>query len=163
MDKLKSIEENPLIGSSFTPGTSVAMHVNHSLAKLTMSVLENLIKDNSELTLAVWRVLLTLHLMGTSSQKDIVQFSWLDQAQASRALKLLKEKGLVRSEESSQDKRSRLFSITENGEKYRQTLQPIVDEFHQRLTDCLTEEEIQLYISINAKIANAAVKKFDQP
>jgi DNA-binding MarR family transcriptional regulator len=157
MNDLNTSLDNPLIGNSVTPGTSVAMHVSQRLAKLTISEFERLIKENSELTLASWRVLLALHQMGSSSQKEVVQFCYLDQGQVSRALRFLEDKHFVSSGESLQDRRSRVFSITPEGEVYRQNLQPKIDEFHQRLTNALTEEEIQIYSAIALKIADAAM------
>lgn len=157
MNDLKASSTNPLISNGVTPGTSIAMHVSQRLAKLTMSEFDRLIKENSELTLASWRVLLALHLMGRSSQKEVVQFCYLDQGQVSRALKVLEDKNFVISGESSQDRRSRVFSITQEGESYRNNLQPKIDEFHQRLTNALTEEEIQTYSAIACKIADAAM------
>jgi DNA-binding MarR family transcriptional regulator len=158
MIDLKTLLENQQIGSGYTPGTSVALHVNHRLAKLTLSEFEGLIKNNSDLTLASWRVLVALHQMGRSSQKLVVEFCRLDQGQVSRALRFLEGKDFVRSGESDLDRRSRVFSITPLGEEYRQGFQPIVDEFHERMSASLTDEELQLYINISTKIANAAIQ-----
>ena len=158
MNDLNISLDNPLISDGFTPGTSVAMHLNQRLAKLIMSEFERLIKEISELTLASWRVLLALHQMGSSSQKVIVEFCYLDQGQVSRALRFLEEKKFVFSGESEQDRRSRLFSLTSEGQAYRKNLQPKIDAFHQRLNDALTEEEIKIYSVITSKIADAAIR-----
>ena len=157
MSKLKKSLDNPLIFDGHTPGTSVAMHLNQRLAKLVLSEFERLIKDSSELTLASWRVLLALHQMGSSSQKVIVNFCHLDQGQVSRALKHLEDKKFVLSEKLEGDRRSRSFSLTPEGDTYRKNLQPKIDEFHQCLTDSITEEELKSYTAITSKIADAVM------
>ncbi|TBR41973.1 MarR family transcriptional regulator [Marinomonas agarivorans] len=150
--------DNLLVRRDYTPNTSLAVQVNHRLAKLTFSELEKVIKENSELNIAKWRVLVVLHHIGSCSQKSIVESSKLDQAQISRALKVLENENFVHSHPSLRDKRSRVFSITSKGNECRAALQSKVDKYHQRITDCLTEEELQLYVSLSTKIANAALR-----
>lgn len=158
MNDLKKTLGNDLITSGLTPGTSLAMHISQRLAKLTIAEFERLIKENSELTLASWRVLLALHNMSRASQKEVIQFCGLDQGQVSRALRFLEEKNYVNNDESPKDRRSRVFSLTQEGIEYREQLQPKIDQFHQQLTNALTEEELKVYSVITCKLAKAVMK-----
>jgi len=153
------LESLPSIGGGYTPGTSLATHVSYKLSSLLLLELESLIKNNSNLNLASWRALRGLSTIESSSQKELVQFANVDQGQMSRALTDLEKKGLVISQRSKEDKRSWRFSITEEGQSYHATLSPIVDSFHQELTNSLTESELETYVRLSAKVAAIVVNK----
>ena len=147
------LKNTPAIGSGYTEGTSLVAHISYKLSGLLLIELERLIKDNSDLNLASWRALRGLSKIDSSSQKDLVKFANLDQGQMSRALTHLESKGFVTSKRSEEDKRSRHFSITDEGKSYHQQLSPVIDSFHQTLTDALTESELETFVQLSAKVA----------
>jgi DNA-binding MarR family transcriptional regulator len=149
--------ENPL-KEGFTDGTCLSMHINQRLSRLLLNQLETLIKDNSSLNLVSWRALLCLSQLGGSPQKAMIDFARVDQAQMSRALTSLEKSGYVQSAQSSSDRRSRVFTITQTGESYRKLLSPKIDAFHQSITTALTPEENALYQKLSLKIAHAAAQ-----
>ncbi|MGO3344493.1 MAG: MarR family winged helix-turn-helix transcriptional regulator [Marinomonas sp.] len=154
---MKSIQElfsqTPFIRDSHTPGTSLVLHVSNRLSYLLVVEIERLLKDNSCLNLASWRALRGLSEIGSSSQKELVKFANIDQGQISRALNDLEKKGFVSAQPSERDRRIRIFSITTQGESYREKLSPIIDGFHQKLNQALTDEELESFLTASAKIA----------
>jgi len=152
------IESTVSIGAGFTEGTSIVTHITAKLSNLLLLELERLLKSNSELNLASWRALRGLTHFENASQKELVQFANVDQGQMSRALTFLEKKGFVRSQRSTKDKRSWCFSITQAGLTYHSTLSPIVDNFHQNITEALTEEELATFVRLSAKVANCVTE-----
>ncbi|MEO9275202.1 MarR family transcriptional regulator [Marinomonas sp. 5E14-1] len=153
------LDDLPSIGGGYTPGTSLVTHISYKLSSLLLLELESLIKNNSSLNLASWRALRGLSTIESSSQKELVQFANVDQGQMSRALTDLEKKGFVISQRSKEDKRSWRFSITEEGQLYHTQLSPIVDSFHQELTNSLTASELETYVQLSAKVAAIVVNK----
>lgn len=153
-DSIQTILDNtPSISAGFTPGTSLVSHISYKLSTLLLSELEQLIKQNSDLNIASWRALRGLATFNSASQKELVKFANVDQGQMSRALTFLEKKGFVQSQRSEQDKRSWCFSITDAGLEYHQQLSLLIDNFHQQLTDSLSESELETYIRLSAKVA----------
>lgn len=155
-ESIQSILQNtPSIGKGYTPGTSLATHVSYKLTNLFLVEIERLIKDNSDLNLASWRALRGLSTLDISSQKELVKYSSFDQGQMSRALTSLEKQGFVSSQRSQEDRRSWHFAITAEGRAYHEKLSPLIDNFHQTLISALTEEELETFVRLNAKIATA--------
>jgi len=148
------------VSNGYTPGTSLATHVSHKLSSLVLLEIERLIKGNSDLNLASWRALRGLSMIEGSSQKELIKFANFDQGQMSRALSDLEKKGYVKSERSKQDKRSWHFSITESGQLAHDQLSPIIDEFHQVLTDALTDAELETFVKLSEKVSTAVTKQY---
>lgn len=148
------LQNTPSIGRGYTAGTSIVNHVSYKLSSLLLLELEGLIKNNSDLNLASWRALRGLSTFGSASQKELVKFANLDQGQMSRALTDLEKKGFVTSQRSLEDKRSWRFSITEDGLAYHEQLSPMIDTFHQGITNTLTESELETFVHLSAKVAN---------
>ncbi|MGX9416651.1 MarR family winged helix-turn-helix transcriptional regulator [Vibrio sp. WJH972] len=154
------LQETPSIGEGYTSGSSIVAHVSRKLSSLLLVELERVIKENSSLNLASWRALRGLSEIDSSSQKELVKFANIDQGQMSRALTDLEKKGFVSLQRSKEDKRSWRFSITTEGKSYYQQLSPLVDNFHQELTDSLTDSELETFVRLSARVADIVTEKY---
>jgi DNA-binding MarR family transcriptional regulator len=73
-----------------------------------------------------------------------------DKPYTTRLIENLEEKGIIRREECQNDKRSSLIFLTEQGNKLRKEILPIVVEVNQWSMETLSEEEVrQLKLILN--------------
>lgn len=142
--------------SSIPIWTSPAAMAAHRLSRLLLSEMDNLLKSNSELSLAGWRVISRIGELGKVSQKELVEYSWIEQAQVSRALSVLEKRGYLTYVSSEKDRRIKLYSLTREGEEYRKNLAPIIAGHHKQITEALTTDEMTSFLDMCERIAIAA-------
>lgn len=154
---------NSYLGLEKIPfGASSVAVTAYRLSQLLRSELEGALAVQGELSLIEWRICLGLSEASTVSQKELVQFTRMQQAQVSRALVLLEERSLIVSTSSKQDRRSKLYSLTELGSKYLKRNLPIVLEFCETIDAALSPPEIELYMQLSERIARVAIENAKQ-
>ena len=87
------------------------------------------------ISLAEWRVLAQLARNGPMTVRALAERSWVDRSEVSRAAGRLIRRGCLRRDEDPADRRSPLFSCTDEGRRLAAAIQPTRDRFQQRLTD----------------------------
>lgn len=143
-------------------GASKVAVTAYRLSQLLRSQLEGALALQGELSLIEWRICLGLSEASTVSQKELVQFTRMQQAQVSRALVQLEERSLIASTGSKQDRRSKLYSLTERGSKHLERNLPIVVEFCETIDSALSPAEIDLYMQLSERIARVAIENSRQ-
>ena len=87
------------------------------------------------------RILFELNHLSTSNASEIVKLLTLDPAYLSRILSSFKEKNLIQKEQSSEDKRKHLLSLTPTGKDLISELQERANEQIKTLLSNLTDED----------------------
>ena len=77
------------------------------------------------------------------SLTDLSNTSLRDKPYTTRLIDKLEQRGLIRREESQDDKRSSLIFLSKQGGELRQEILPIVAELNQWVMETLTEDEVQ--------------------
>lgn len=88
-----------------------------------------------------FRIILRLGFLGSASLVGLAEASGMDPAVVSRTVEKLEAKGLLNREWHPEDKRRRVLSLSEAGEKLHAQLMPIAYEFQEELVDGLSKKE----------------------
>lgn len=85
-------------------------------------------------------------------QKDIEKEFSIRRSTASKALSIMEQKGLIRRESVDHDARLKRLVLTERAIELNKLVEGDLEEIERRLTNGLTEEEINLFSAIVEKI-----------
>jgi len=143
------------------PGASIVSMATHRLSRLLRSELGELLNQQSEIGLPGWRICIGLASRGEITQKELVDYTKIEQGQISRSLAYLEDAGLIASRRCDEDRRSRRFSLTAKGQDEIQRLLPSVTVYCDAVDQALTEEELKLFLSMAERIAAAATPAYE--
>ncbi len=138
------------------PGASLLSVVVYRLSRLLRAQTEQVLSCSGELSVVDWRIILGLFMRPSSTQKELVEFVLMHQAQVSRSLAMLEDQGLIRSERSMQDKRARLFALTPRGQEIYDQNAPAITEFCEAIDKCLSPTETKQFLDMTMRIAQAS-------
>ena len=140
------------------PGASIIAMATHRLSRLLRSELGELLNQQAGIGLPVWRIFIGLASRGGITQKELVEFTKIEQAQISRSLTYMENDGLISSRRCDDDRRSRRFSLTAKGRaEYEQQL-PSVSVYCNAVDQALTAEELDQFLSMAERIAKVATQ-----
>ena len=77
------------------------------------------------------------------SPTELSQISFSDKPYTTRLIDKLEKRGLIRKEESQDDKRSSLFYLTKQGAEFIKELRPINARINKWAVETLSEEEVR--------------------
>ena len=126
--------------------TNIATHVSNDFAKVYQT--------KYGLNIPQWRILANLAQYGQSNAKDLCTQANMDKSTVSRAVKVLIDKGLVRSELNKQDKRAALLVLSKEGQSLYEQIAPEALNWEKQLLSTLTNEEYEVLVSIFEKLNN---------
>lgn len=88
-----------------------------------------------------WRVLAALGESGTMNTQAALLFTTLDKVQASRAVRRMEDRGLIRRERDAADRRNRILRLTPAGRALYRRIVPVVKSREAYLLQGLDEGE----------------------
>ncbi|MCF4099284.1 MarR family winged helix-turn-helix transcriptional regulator [Maritalea mediterranea] len=139
------------------PDTASELSVaTQRLARLLRGQISMLLAAHGELGLVEWRICLCISQSENPSQKALVDFAGIEQAQVSRALMKLEQKGLIQSRQSDEDRRVRIFGLSDMGQAYFDRVQPVIAAYHQQMDAVLSEQEKAQFLDMVERVAKAA-------
>jgi len=97
--------------------------------------------EASGLSVAEWRVLLTLALVETASGQEITSRWALDKMAVNRAISALEKRHLVRKNTDTDDKRTRLLTLTAAGRRLYERQLPAANDRYRMLMAGLNRKE----------------------
>jgi DNA-binding MarR family transcriptional regulator len=156
MDSALQQELDPLELDRIPVGTSRVPMAAYRLSRLLRSALSDVLSHGSELGLVAWRICLALSQKDELSQKELVEFTDMEQGQVSRAMRLMEERGLIRSTQSLKDRRVRLFRLDDKGWDHFERARPAVTSFYHALDQVLSPDEREQFLDMSRRIAHAA-------
>lgn len=148
---------DPLDLANVPVGTSPVPMATYRLSRLIRAGLADCLSLSSELGLVAWRICLGLSGNKPVAQRELVEFTDLEQAQVSRALKTMEDRGLIGSRRSDHDGRVRLFHLTAKGRKQFNTVLPAVSAYYAAIDEALTEDEQAQFLSMARRVAAASL------
>jgi DNA-binding MarR family transcriptional regulator len=116
----------------------------HLLHKLTDQESQRAYLLRAGLSLADGRCLTTIGTFEPLSVKELARKANLDKGQASRAAQALVAQGLVRKEDSAEDGRGVVLTLTPAGREAFARTMAMVHERNREIFGCLSEQERQL-------------------
>lgn len=105
-----------------------------------------------DVTIAEWRVLLTLALHGNASGKEITSRWAMDKMAINRAIASLEKRGLVEKRRDGADRRVINLSLTDRGRALYDKLLPAANARYHKLMAGLERDEAQLLRDILVKM-----------
>lgn len=130
---------------------SLGFLLHQAKLRLTQTLDERI--GDLDITAAQWTVLKQIALRSGETATTLCKCSGCDTGSMTRMLDRLEEKGLIRRERSTTDRRVVLLHVTDTGRALLPMIVPrVVDVLNQALTD-FTPEEIDLAKQLLARIA----------
>ena len=126
--------------------TNVATRVSNDFAEVYQT--------KYGLNIPQWRILANLAQYGQSNAKDLCTQANMDKSTVSRAVKVLIDKGLVKSELNAQDKRAALLVLSKAGQNLYEQIAPDALNWEKQLLSTLTNEEYEVLVGIFEKLNN---------
>ncbi len=114
------------------------------------------LREAGNLNIVEWRILVAISTMTEATQRDLVAFAKAEQAQVSRSLKSMENRGLITSRRNSDDRRARLYKFTAAGGELFDVLLPQISSHNQVIDAALNEEEISQFLDYCERLAIAA-------
>ena len=126
------------------------------LSKMIDRLTTRHLRTVADLSLAEWRVLAHLAVMGDTSASRLSKVALTDRAEISRAVRLLTEKDLIHRVADPNDKRIALLGMTEAGGNVFRTTQKARLGFFKALTEELGLSELKQLDDYLFRIAKVA-------
>lgn len=115
------------------------------LGKMIDRVTAQHVRDTAQLTLAEWRVLTHVEMIGKCSAAEVASVAYSDRAEVSRAVGSLEERGLVQREANPRNRKSSLVSLTAEGKAVHAAIRGERGKFYEQwLTDLNVAERAAL-------------------
>lgn len=122
-------------------------------ALLLKRELSSAIKSNNiDVTPEQWAILNRLNEKSGLSQKEVAKLTFKDNANITRIVDKLEYKGLVIRHKDPDDRRTWNLSITKKGIEIRDLVEPLAVNILKKVTNGLSEKEVQFYNDISKKI-----------
>ena len=129
----------------------------HVLANLIGQGFSGFLEGEHGLTVAEWRVMLTLGRHPGQTAAEITARWAMDKMAISRALQRLEDAGRIRRDRNPEDRRSYRLSLTEDGQTLHDEILPGATARYRDFVGCLSEQEIaQLRDALHKLINHAA-------
>lgn len=139
-------------------GLSLLAVAGYRLSRTLKSLAASLVSRDKNIGLVSWRILMGLSLVDSATQRQLVDFTRMEQAQVSRCLKGLADKGLIGTLPSPTDRRARLFFLTERGRAKHQELFPDVVRLTTAIDAALSHHEQLQFLDMCSRTQRAAAE-----
>jgi DNA-binding MarR family transcriptional regulator len=111
------------------------------LSKMIDRVTAQHVRDTAQLTLAEWRVLTHVEMIGKCSAAEVASVAYSDRAEVSRAIGSLEQRGLVQREANPRNRKSSLVSLTAEGKAVHTAIRGERGKFSEQWLTDLSEAE----------------------
>lgn len=135
------------------------------LSKMIDRLTTRHVRQLANLSLAEWRVVAHLAAIGSTSSSQISRAALVDRAETSRAVRSLREKGLITRLSDPADQRKAVLGLTDKGHEIYRSTHAARGSFFADLTQELEEAELRqldAYLFKMAKVADRMLTEADQ-
>lgn len=108
--------------------------------------------DGSGITRIQWIALFFLKTNGKLSQRELSQVMEINDSSTLRLVDRLERDGFVTRTRSEEDRRVIHLDLTQRGSDLMDKLLPIGEQFNQVLIQGIPQEEIEIFLSVQAKM-----------
>ena len=126
--------------------------MERTIRTLKHQQLISLKKNNIDLTIEQWVVLLGIKNYAGATQKEISDKTFKDTANVKRMTDLLIKKGYAKRMEHNTDTRKSQLTLTQNGEKIISKALPVMDKVRQKALTDVTQKEFDYLVSTLKKM-----------
>jgi DNA-binding MarR family transcriptional regulator len=129
------------------------------VGKLIDLNVSRLLRSHSGLSVAEWRVVAQLAVLGSGSVRDMARQACVDPAEVSRSIASLERRGFVARRINRRDRRSPRFSLTQSGAAHFGRFRPHWKRFQTALVKALTPAATDSTERALAAIARACLDR----
>ncbi len=129
------------------------------IAKRVSDSLSQVYREEFDIGIAEWRILVHLGESQCQNAKDLGQMTAMDKSMVSRAIKLMEDKGYLLRKKSQSDNRAYFLSLSERGKELYKTLIPIALAWEAELLQSLNSPEYRDLLRILSKLES----RLDEP
>lgn len=115
------------------------------------SYYESNLKDN-DLTLKEFSVLLRIRFQGVATQHDLVELFKVSGAYIAKLLRKFEDNGYIARKEDPENRRKKLVKLTDDGIKKTDELIEVIQNWEDKVTAGISEDEIKTLKEILFKI-----------
>ena len=115
------------------------------------SYYESNLKDN-DLTLKEFSVLLRIRFQGVATQHDLVELFKVSGAYIAKLLRKFEDHGYIARKEDPENRRKKLVKMTDEGIKKTDEIIEIIQNWEDKVTSSISEDEIKTLKEILFKI-----------
>lgn len=123
-----------------------------ALSERVSKALSKIYSDPHGLSVADWRVLVHTATQNAVSVREIHQTVNLEKPRVSRAVARLVERGLLRKETETADKRLVHITLTPDGRSVLDEILPKALEFERRLTEMIDKDTLSAFNAVSAQL-----------
>ena len=135
------------------------------LSKMIDRVTAQHVRDTARLSLAEWRVLTHVEMMGKCSAAEVASVAYSDRAEVSRAVGSLEKRGFIQREANPRNRKSSLVSLTPAGKAVHTAIRGERGKFYEQwLTDLSDADRAALNASlekVTRRVIESAPNMFD--
>jgi DNA-binding MarR family transcriptional regulator len=131
---------------------SIGFYVSYTANSMRNALTKTFHDLGYDLTHAQWVVLIKLDEKEGKPMQELIDLLYKEKTTVTRMIDGLEKRGLIEKKPVSGDKRARQVFLTEDGIEIRKKLNPIALDFNEKISENLTDEEINQLISILKKI-----------
>ena len=136
--------------------------ISRTIAKKIGKQLEtNLQRNSINLTAVQWSIISMLQHKKESSQKNITMEFGYDKVMVMRIIRSLEERKIVHKRTCSKDKRTRIVTLTAQGQTIYKKVEPIAEKTIKDALYTLTDREVDFYFQISERIIANLNKQSD--
>ena len=158
-------DDTPSTRRSFEFGPSHIPYRILLLGKMIDRVTAQHVRDTAQLSLAEWRVLTHVEMIGKCSAAEVASVAYSDRAEVSRAIGSLEQRGFVQREANPRNRKSSLVSLTPEGKAVHASIRGERGKFYERwLTDLSDAERMALNAAlekVTRRLTESAPHMFD--
>lgn len=114
------------------------------------------VRDQAGMSLAEWRVLAHLAVMGSRSASEVSTAALVDRAEVSRAVRVLEEGGYVSRVDNPRNRKSSLLDLTPQGRAVYDRVHTQRRAFFETLTADIAKDELVLLDGLLLRMARRA-------
>jgi DNA-binding MarR family transcriptional regulator len=125
-------------------------HVTALLLK--RELIEAIKKSEINVTPEQWAILNRLNEHQGLTQKEVATLSFKDNANITRIIDKLEDKGLVERRANPKDRRIWKVFITKEGQEVRDVIEPLAEEVLQKATKNIDSKEVEIYNDVARRV-----------
>jgi DNA-binding MarR family transcriptional regulator len=115
----------------------------HVMSRLIDRAFQSRISSRFDLSLAEWRVLLTLAGRPSATAAEIIEIWAMEKMAVSRAVRRLERMGRIAREQNSGDRRSYSLSLTASGRQVYEDILPTANARYREIFSQLSRDDLQ--------------------
>jgi MarR family transcriptional regulator, organic hydroperoxide resistance regulator len=147
-----------MVKNRFKVEENLDYYINRTSQAIKNALFHDFKEHGHNITPEQWSVLAKLYYEDGISQKQIGDCLFKDKPTITRILDLMEKKNLIIRISDDKDRRKFKIYLTADGKNIVTALMPIAERFLNRLSNGVSEQELEVFIGLLGKLEKNALK-----